>query len=143
MDIVEITREIIDIGNLTTRVTSPTCGAISTFLGTTRNNFQGKKVKTLEYEAYEPMAKKEMQKICDNIRDKWSVENIALVHRIGDVPITQASVAIVVSSPHRKESLEAVQYGIDTLKATVPIWKKEIYEDDSYSWKENSECCEI
>ncbi|XP_053405134.1 molybdopterin synthase catalytic subunit-like [Mercenaria mercenaria] len=58
-----------------------------------------------------------------------------------EVPVCETSVAVVISSPHRKESLEAVQYGIDTLKATVPIWKKEIYEDDSYSWKENSECC--
>lgn len=141
MDFIEITENVIHVERLTARVTSPSSGAISVFLGTTRDHFKGKKVKKLEYEAYEPMAKKEIQKICDDIRAKWSVENIAIVHRIGEVPICETSVAIVISSPHRKESLEAIQYGIDTLKATVPIWKKEIYEDGSYSWKENSECC--
>ncbi|OPJ87152.1 molybdopterin synthase catalytic subunit [Patagioenas fasciata monilis] len=121
-------------------VVSPSCGAVSLFIGITRNNFEGKKVIHLEYEAYISMAETEIKKICRNIRQKWpSVKHIAVHHRLGVVPITEASVIIAVSSPHRAESLEAVMYCINTLKASVPIWKKEIYEDE-YSWKENKEC---
>lgn len=100
-----------------------------------------KKVLKLEYEAYTPMALKELQKLCDQVRQKWEVLKIAVVHRIGEVPIGEASVIIVVSSAHRRESLEAVHWAIDELKATVPIWKKEFYEDGETSWKKNSECC--
>ncbi|KAH3837489.1 molybdopterin synthase catalytic subunit-like [Dreissena polymorpha] len=143
MDSVDVTTEPISVDHLTQLVSSPKCGAISMFLGTTRDNFQGKNVIQLEYEAYEPMARKEMQKICAEIREQWSVENIAIVHRIGVVPVMEASVAILVSSPHRSESLAAVEYGINKLKATVPIWKKELYDDGTCSWKQNSECCHV
>ncbi|XP_010214065.1 PREDICTED: molybdopterin synthase catalytic subunit-like, partial [Tinamus guttatus] len=106
-------------------------------LGTTRNNFEGKKVIRLEYEAYTSMAETEIKKICRDVRQKWpSVQHIAVHHRLGNN--FGASVIIAVSSPHRAESLEAVRYCINTLKASVPIWKKEIYEDE-YSWKENKE----
>jgi molybdopterin synthase catalytic subunit len=87
------------------------------------------------------MAIKELEKLCVQIRQKWDVLKIAIVHRVGEVPIGEASVIIVVSSAHRKESLEAVHWAIDELKATVPIWKREFYEDGHTSWKENSECC--
>uniref|UniRef100_A0A8C0ZG16 Molybdopterin synthase catalytic subunit n=1 Tax=Cyanistes caeruleus TaxID=156563 RepID=A0A8C0ZG16_CYACU len=94
-------------------------------LGTTRNNFEGKKVIRLEYEAYTSMAETEIKKICRDVRQKWpSVKHIAVHHRLGVVPITEASVIIAASSPHRAESLEAVMYCINTLKASVPIWKK-------------------
>ena len=94
----------------------------------------------LEYEAYEPMAVKEMQAVCNKIRSQWNVENIAIYHRLGEVPVMEASIIIAVSSPHRQESLEAVQFAIDTVKTTVPIWKKEVYENDESQWKENKEC---
>lgn len=139
-DHVDITENKINLEKLTSIVTSPSCGAVSVFIGTTRDNFNGKIVRLLEYEAYIPMAKKKMLEVCQQIRDKWKVENIAMEHRIGVVPVTEASIIIVVSSPHRKESLEAVHYAIDTVKAVVPIWKKEIYEDQSSEWKENKEC---
>uniref|UniRef100_A0A8V0YFX8 Molybdenum cofactor synthesis 2 n=1 Tax=Gallus gallus TaxID=9031 RepID=A0A8V0YFX8_CHICK len=114
--------------------------SVHVLLGTTRNNFEGKKVIHLEYEAYTSMAEMEIKKICRDVRQKWpSVKHIALHHRLGVVPVTEASVIIAVSSPHRAESLEAVTHCINTLKAIVPIWKKEIYEDE-YSWKENKEC---
>ncbi|XP_036143501.1 uncharacterized protein LOC105833808 isoform X2 [Monomorium pharaonis] len=93
----------------------------------------------LEYEAYESMALKEMSNICDKIRLQWNVEGIAIYHRIGNVPISKASVVIAVSSPHREESLKAVEYAINTLKASVPIWKKEIYEIGESQWKQNKE----
>lgn len=81
-----------------------------------------------------------MHKLCTKIRAQWNVENIAIYHRLGQVPVKEASVVIAVSSPHRQESLRAVEYAIDTLKATVPIWKKEIYENETAVWKENKEC---
>ncbi len=80
----------------------------------------------LEYEAYEPMARKKLKELCNRLRVKWAdLHNIAVYHRLGLVGPCEASVIIAVSSPHRKSSLEAVQYAIDELKATVPIWKKE------------------
>lgn len=140
MDYIEITDEILDVNKISHMVTDPSCGAISIFVGITRDNFDGKKVLRLEYEAYKPMAKKKMKEICDSIRKQWEIHNIAMIHRINVVPISEASIVIAISSPHRKESLQAVEYAIDTLKATVPIWKKEIYADESSSWKENKEC---
>ena len=141
LDIVKITEDVISIEKTSSSVSSPSAGATSMFIGTTRDTFKGKRVVRLEYEAYAPMAEKELAKICQDIRKKWNVVKIAVVHRIGEVPISEASVVIAISSVHRKDSLEAVQYCIDTLKATVPIWKKEIYADGKSSWKENSECC--
>ncbi|KAK3098543.1 hypothetical protein FSP39_020482 [Pinctada imbricata] len=140
MDHIDIVEDKLDVNHITNLVTSPSCGAVSMFIGTTRDNFDGKKVLRLEYEAYIPMARKKMTEVCDQIRQKWNVHSIAMLHRIGVVPVTEASIVIAVSSPHRKESLEAVQYAIDTVKAIVPIWKKEIYDDDSSTWKENKEC---
>lgn len=140
MDYVEVTEDQISTDQTTKLVSSPSCGAISVFIGTTRDNFDGKKVLRLEYEAYIPMAKKKMMEICQQIHDKWTVHKVAMIHRIGIVPVEEASIVIAVSSPHRKESLEAVSYAIDTVKAVVPIWKKEIYEDESTAWKENKEC---
>lgn len=139
-DMIKLKHEKLSADEVSALVISPCCGAVSLFIGTTRNNFDGRKVLRLEYEAYESMAEAEIKKICTEIRIKWpSVKHIAIHHRLGLVPISEASVIIAVSSPHRTESLEAVQYGINTLKATVPIWKKEIYEEES-CWKENKEC---
>lgn len=137
---VDITEDRLDLEKLTNFVTSPSCGAVSVFIGTTRNNFDGKKVLQLDYEAYIPMAKKKMLEICQQIGNSWSIEKIAMEHRLGVVPVAEASIIIAISSPHRKESLEAVQYAIDMVKAVVPVWKKEIYEDDTSEWKENKEC---
>ncbi|KAL5005251.1 hypothetical protein ScPMuIL_018707 [Solemya velum] len=141
MDHVEITVDKLNVERIQSSVASPKCGAISLFIGTTRDHFDGKEVVQLEYEAYRPMAEKKMKEICQQIRDKWPVENISVVHRVGVVPVCEASIVIALSSPHRKEAMEAVQFAIDTLKATVPIWKKELYGDGTSSWKENKECC--
>ncbi|XP_032940992.1 molybdopterin synthase catalytic subunit isoform X1 [Catharus ustulatus] len=139
-DFIKLKSEKLSVDEVSELVVSPSCGAVSLFIGTTRNNFKGRKVIHLEYEAYSSMAETEIKKICRDVRQKWpSVKHIAVHHRLGVVPITEASVIIAVSSPHRVESLEAVTYCINTLKASVPIWKKEIYEDE-YSWKENKEC---
>lgn len=99
----------------------------------------------LEYEAYDTMALKATTKICEEMRIKWSdIQHIAMHHRLGVVPVKESSVIIAVSSPHRQTSLDAVQFAIDELKRTVPIWKKEIYENEKDTaegiWKENKEC---
>ncbi len=100
----------------------------------------GRPVVRLEYEAFESMAIKEILKICNQIRLKWNgVRHIAVHHRIGQVKVEEPSIIIAISSPHRKESLEAVAFCIDQIKTTVPIWKKEWYGDEDYAWKENSE----
>lgn len=118
----------------------PSCGAVATFVGTTRNTFQGKVVTRLSYEAYTPMATKELQKLCRAATARYkTICKIAIHHVVGDCNVTQASVHIACSSPHRRESLQCVEYLIDTLKATVPIWKREHYEGDDSVWKENIE----
>ena len=128
----------IDVGQLLSSVVSPEAGGVDLFLGTTRNNSAGKKVVRLEYEAYTPMALKLMEEIESEIRQRWQICEIAMIHRVGIVPITEASVAIAVSSPHRKEAFEACRYAIDELKRRVPIWKKEVFEDGA-EWVENAE----
>ncbi|KAM9509833.1 molybdopterin synthase catalytic subunit isoform 2-T3 [Guaruba guarouba] len=125
-DFIKLKSEKLSVDEVSELVISPCCGAVSLFIGTTRNNFEGKKVIHLEYEAYMSMAETEIRKICRDVRQKWpSVKHIAVHHRLGVVPVTEASVIIAVSSPHRAESLEAVMYCINTLKASVPIWKKD------------------
>jgi len=139
LNFVQITNEALKLDQLVDMVTCDAAGAVATFSGTTRNHFNGKKVIKLEYEAYVPLAEKELKKICEVVRQKWNLMNIAIVHRIGEVPIREASVIIVISSEHRSEALEAVHFAIDELKATVPVWKKEYYENGEV-WKQNSEC---
>jgi len=138
-DICIVTEEKLDLMKIYNEVLEPSCGAISTFVGVTRDHFNGKKVIKLEYEAYKPMAEKELFKICKQVREKWEVVHIAIYHKTGLVPIGDASVIIAISSVHRDTGLEAVHWAIDELKATVPIWKKEFYEDGSV-WKGNAEC---
>jgi len=110
-------------------VEADNCGAINVFIGTVRNSTKSKTVVQLEFEAYQPMAIKEMQKIADLAKTKWSFEKIAIHHRVGLLEIGDLPVVIAVSSPHRKVAFEVCQFTIDTLKETVPIWKKEFFED--------------
>mmetsp|Transcript_20382 Transcript_20382/g.33736 ORF Transcript_20382/g.33736 Transcript_20382/m.33736 type:complete len:176 (-) Transcript_20382:31-558(-) len=118
----------------------PTCGAVSSFVGITRDNFQGKKVLRLSYEAYESMAVKVLKELCREAQLKWQLRNVVAVHKLGDCPVGQASVIIGVSSPHRQASLDATSFLINELKARVPIWKREVYVGDEESvWKENIE----
>ncbi|KAI0217132.1 Molybdopterin synthase catalytic subunit [Lamellibrachia satsuma] len=141
MDHVSVTECPLSIEQMTQLVTSPSSGAIATFIGTTRDDFDGKKVVRLEYEAYQPMAEQQLRKICGEVRSKWpAVERMAIAHRTGLVPVAESSVIIAISSPHRRDALEGVQYAIDVLKASVPIWKKEVYEESESKWKENREC---
>lgn len=110
-------------------VASPEAGAIVTFDGVVRNNARGKKVTHLYYEAYAELARRELQKIENTAMQRWPLQAIAIVHRVGRLEIGESSVFIVVSAAHRHDAFEASRYAIDTLKTTVPIWKKEHYED--------------
>jgi molybdopterin synthase catalytic subunit len=119
----------IDLDEVLRSVKSPEAGAIDIFIGTTRNHSNGKEVLSLEYEAYEPMALKLLEGIIAEARRRWSVDRIAIVHRVGKVEIGEASVVIAVSATHRREAFEACRFVIDALKRDVPIWKKEVFGD--------------
>ena len=128
---IEVTHEPLDPEVVTRKVVKDTNGAVVTFLGTTRDNFEGKRVVTLEYEAFEEMAVKKLEEIRQGLMAEFQIEDIAIAHRIGRVDIGQISLVVAVASPHRKEAFLACHEAVDRLKATVPIWKKEIYEDGS------------
>ena len=132
-----ITPDPIDIASVEASVRDPGFGAVVVFLGVTRNSFGEREVKRLEYEAYEAMAVAEMTRIVNEIADRWPGAAASIVHRIGVVPVCEASVVIVVGTPHRAAAYEASRYAIDELKTRVPIWKKEIYADGS-AWKANA-----
>jgi molybdopterin synthase catalytic subunit len=108
---------------------APEAGGSTVFIGTVRNETKGKKVVRLKFEAYEPMALKELQKIAETAVERWDVINISIHHRVGVLDIGDIAVIIAVTTPHRKAAFEACEYAIDVLKQTVPIWKKEIFED--------------
>ncbi|TAK46138.1 MAG: molybdenum cofactor biosynthesis protein MoaE [Saprospiraceae bacterium] len=119
----------LDVQHCIDFVTSDAAGAVNVFIGTVRNSTKGKRVVRLEFEAYEAMALLEMKNIARRAMEKFQVLKIAIHHRVGTLQLGGAPVVIAVSAPHRHASFEACQYVIDTLKETVPIWKKEIFED--------------
>jgi molybdopterin synthase catalytic subunit len=110
-------------------VQDDSCGGISLFVGTVRNATKNKEVTLLDFSGYEPMAIKEMQKIADLAIEKFDIHKIAIHHALGELKIGDIPVIIAVSSAHRKAAFEACEFAIDTLKETVPIWKKEHFED--------------
>ena len=124
----EIVTHPIDAEAVTAAVADPATGATCAFLGTTRDHNDGRAVTELEYEAYPEMAVAEMRKIGEEARRRWPISRIAIVHRIGVVPIGEASVVIAVSSAHRAAAFEACHFAIDRLKEVVPIWKKEHFD---------------
>ncbi|KAI9025692.1 Molybdopterin synthase catalytic subunit [Hyaloraphidium curvatum] len=138
---VAISEQPISSASVADAVRDDACGAISLFEGTTRDTFGGRRVLRLEYEAYVPMALKEMMKLCSEARERWpELVHVAVDHRIGVVPVREPSVVIAVSSPHRRDAIAACEWLIDELKARVPIWKKEWYEGEDSAWKMNAEC---
>jgi len=127
--VIKIIEGTIDQQEVIQTVSSNKSGALVTFDGTVRDNARGKQVLYLHYEAFPEMAIKEMEKIYDEAMQQWPLEGIAIVHRIGRMEIGDSSVFIAVSSAHRIDAFKACQFTIDTLKTTVPIWKKEHYEN--------------
>ena len=132
-DYVSLTPEPLDVAALTWQAQDDGAGAISTFLGITRDTFEGRLVTSLEYEAYEPMAVAALQRICAQARSQWELKKVVVQHKLGACPVGHASVFIGVSSAHRRGAIAAAEFVIDTLKASVPIWKKENYAPSSSS----------
>jgi len=126
-DFYRVTDQPLSLDSLARVVSRNTSGAIAAFLGIVREFSRGRRVLYLEYEAYKEMAEVTLKKIGEEVKKRWTVDALAIVHRVGRLEIGEASVAIIVSAPHRKEALEACAYAIERLKADAPIWKKEVW----------------
>jgi len=126
--VIEITDEPLDPEEITAKVRRDSNGAVVTFLGTTRDFTAGRTVLHLEYEAYRPMADSKLAEIVDEIRERWSIEDVAIAHRLGRLEIGDTSLIVAVASPHREAAFAACQYSVDRIKEMVPIWKKEFFE---------------
>src|SRR5574337_1024967 len=135
----EITDQALSLEPLISAVKRSSSGAVATFLGVVREQTRGRQVRYLEYEAYREMAIPKMREIAGEIRRKWTVDEVAMMHRVGRLEIGEASVAIAVSAPHRQDALAACGYAIDRLKEIVPIWKKEVWTDGE-EWVGPSRC---
>src|SRR3984893_8868963 len=134
----ELTKDPLDARRLEAAVAHKGAGAICTFTGIVRDNSRGSSVTYLEYEAYAEMATAEMRKIAGEIAERWPGARVAMAHRTGRLEIGEPSVVVSVSTPHRAEAIAACKWGIDRLKETVPIWKKEFAADGSY-WIEGED----
>jgi molybdopterin synthase catalytic subunit len=131
---IRLTREPIDDHSLTEAVRRPNCGAVVTFLGTVRDLTGERVTVALDYEAYPGMAEKKLSEIEADVRARWPVGDLMLVHRLGRLDVGEVSVAVAVSCPHRAEAFAACRHAIDRLKELVPIWKKENWSDGSTEW---------
>ena len=130
----KITSAEIELGDVIRAVEAGDAGAIVHFLGVVRNNTEGREVSYLEYEAYPPMAEKKMAEIAQEIHEKWGLDRVAMIHRVGRLEIGEVSVAVAVASPHRREAFEACHYAMNRLKQIVPIWKREVWTDGEEEW---------
>lgn len=130
-----ITEDPIAPGDLYEEVRADCDGAVVTFAGVVRDHSNGKRTDHLVYEAYKPMAEREMAKLGEEAVSRWDIDDIAILHRVGRLEIGEISVLVAVASPHRGEGFSACQFAIDRLKQTVPVWKKETSEDGEY-WVE-------
>ncbi len=122
----------LDAEEVAARVTGDDAGGVVSFVGAVRNHSRGHDIEHLEYEAYPEMAVREMQKIADEAGERWPGTRVAIAHRVGHLDIGDAAVVIVAASKHRAEAFEACRFAIDTLKVTVPIWKKEVASGGAY-----------
>ena len=133
-DWIQLQRGRLDVGAANAFLRTPAAGGIVLFTGTTRQWTDGRETAELKYEAYEAMALKEMQRLAETARAKWPVEKVALLHRLGVVPLAEASVICGTATPHRTAAFEACRFLIDALKEHVPIWKREVYADGRTEW---------
>lgn len=130
--LVELTDKPLDPQKLAAQVRRDSHGAVVLFLGTVRNHSQGKRVYSMEYEAYSEMAERKLRQICQEIEERWGIPEVAIAHRVGHLAVGETSLVIAVASPHREEAFEACQYAVDRIKQIVPIWKKEMREDGEF-----------
>lgn len=126
---IKISNEPLDTAHCISAATNPECGGIAIFIGTVRDKTKERKVVRLEYECYETMALKEMNKIAEDTVQLFGIKNIVIHHRTGILNVEDIAVVIAVNAPHREAAFDACRYAIDTLKKTAPIWKKEVFED--------------
>jgi molybdopterin synthase catalytic subunit len=131
---IQLTRDVIDYAALTESVRSPISGAVVLFLGTVREITGGRRTVALDYDAYPEMAEAQIGKLETEARNRWPVDKVAIAHRLGHLELGEVSVAVAVSCPHRRQAFEAGKWLIDTLKTTVPIWKKENWADGTTEW---------
>jgi molybdopterin synthase catalytic subunit len=130
--VVKMTRDPLDdaaVRALVGEATHASDGGVVTFEGVVRDHARGKRIRYLEYDAYPEMAEERMVAIAAEVEQRWQTDHVAIVHRIGRLEIGECSVVVVVACPHRAEAFDACRYAIDTLKTTVPIWKKEVAEN--------------
>jgi len=130
----KVTLEPLSVQQVNDLVKRPTDGAVVTFDGIVRNNFEGRVVRFLEYEAYAEMAETKLAEIGEEVRRKFPVGEIAIVHRLGKLEIGDSSIVVAVAAPHRQAAFEACAYAMERVKAEVPIWKKEFFADGVDHW---------
>ena len=131
---IALVREPIDASAVTDSVRSPSCGAVLLFLGTVREMTDGRATLRLNYDAYPEMAERTLRQIEAEARDRWPLDKMTIVHRLGMLELGEISVAVAVSSPHRADAFEAGRWTIDRLKEIVPIWKQEHWNDGTTEW---------
>ena len=134
---VELISEKISVDKILNKVEDHSTGAVVLFLGRVRDHTNEHQVTGMAYEAHSEMAHQKMQEIEDEVKKRWPVQKVTMVHRTGQLELGEVSIAIAVACPHRKEAFEACQFAIDTLKETVPIWKKEQFLDGE-AWVEGT-----
>jgi molybdopterin synthase catalytic subunit len=125
---------VIDSAAIAAAAARPDCGAVVLFLGTTRDHHDGRRVLRLAYEAYEPMALAALGALEQQATERFGIATCAIVHRLGAVPIGEASVVVAVASAHRAAAFDAARWAMDELKRTVPIWKKEFFAEGGEGW---------
>ncbi len=127
-----ISETALDEAEVAARVEGPDAGGVVSFVGRVRDHARGHSIEHLEYEAYPAMAEREMEKIVEEAAQKWPGTRVAIAHRVGRLEIGDAAVVVVAASAHRGEAFDACRFAIDTLKVTVPIWKREVATDGAY-----------
>jgi molybdopterin synthase catalytic subunit len=133
---IEVTDRRLEAGRLRASLTDPRAGAVVVFEGCARDHHLGRPVGVLAYEAFVPMALKELERIREDAMGRFGLLRCAIAHRTGEVPLTEAAVVVGTASAHRREAFEAAAWIMDRIKDTVPIWKKEVYRDGGSAWVE-------
>ena len=138
-----VTREAIDLEALRHRAQHPQAGAVLIFCGDIRNHSDGRSVTVLEYEAHERMALRQIDRIVEEAQQRWPLHYAEVIHRFGKLAVLDCSIATAVSSSHRSDAYESSRYIIDTIKRSVPIWKKEYFESGASAWSEGCEASSV
>lgn len=134
MDIYRVDTNPIDLNEVVSAIRDVGCGGETVFLGTVRNEFEGRASQGLFYDAYRPLAEKEMARIGEELKKEFGVWHVVLIHRIGEMALSAVSVVVGISAPHREATFMAAHAGIDRIKTRVPIWKEERWADGGSAW---------